>query len=55
VTLRERRRKRKREADPNHKWDILDILLYVPELLILPFRLLLWIGRGILRLFQIGP
>lgn len=55
MTLRELRRQRKREADPNHKWDIMDIPLWVPELLFLPFRLLAWIGRGILRLFQIGP
>ncbi|MFB1099665.1 hypothetical protein [Terribacillus sp. JSM ZJ617] len=52
MALRERRRQRKREADPNHKWDILDILLWLPELLFLPLRLLAWIGRGILRLFQ---
>ncbi|MFP7168866.1 hypothetical protein [Terribacillus sp. FSL K6-0262] len=55
MTLRERRRKRKKEDNPNYKWDVVELLFWVPELLFLPLRLLLWISRGIMRLLQNSP
>ncbi|WP_229683088.1 hypothetical protein [Virgibacillus oceani] len=46
---REKRKKHKQE--PSSFWDLLaDILLWIPELLLLPFRLIIWIGRGFFRL-----
>ncbi|QXE02838.1 hypothetical protein [Terribacillus sp. DMT04] len=49
MTPRERRRQRKKEENQNYTWDIIDILLWVPEL---PIRFVLWIGRGVVRAFH---
>ncbi|WP_099159261.1 hypothetical protein [Virgibacillus ndiopensis] len=49
---REKRKQRKQnKLDQSSFWNILvDILLWIPELLLLPFRLILWLARGFLRL-----
>ncbi|MFP7494709.1 hypothetical protein SFC66_13055 [Terribacillus saccharophilus] len=55
MTLRERRKKRKKEENPDYRWDVIEVFLWVPELLLYPLRFLLWMARGVMRLLQNGP
>ena len=56
---RAKMRKNKKNNGFYSFWDfILDVLLWIPELILLPFRLVFWLLRGIIRLivhiFDIG-
>ncbi len=43
-------RKHKKSSSDYTFFDlILDILLWVPEIILLPFRLLFWLARGLIR------
>ncbi|WP_209366206.1 hypothetical protein [Sediminibacillus dalangtanensis] len=46
-----RRKNKRRKADNRlGKWDILELLTWIPEVLMLPVRLVIWLLRGIGRL-----
>ena len=48
-----RRKKKNRERKHSDKTlDISDLFLWIPELLLLPFRFIVWIFRGVWRLFD---
>lgn len=51
---REKRKiKRKEHPEKYGKFDFfLDILLWIPEIIILPFRMVYWLFRGIGRMFD---
>lgn len=54
-SLRQRRKekKKKQKKKDDTFWDVLvDTLLWVPDLLLLPFRLLYYIIRGFGKLFK---
>lgn len=58
MSFKERRQKHnQKQKTRNHgRYTFLDfvgdVLFYVPELIVLPFRLLWWIIRGLVRLFD---
>lgn len=53
--------KRKKEKTRKQRQDgrytfvdfIMDVLFWIPEVIILPFRILFWIGRGFWRILDI--
>jgi len=48
---KEKSRKRRKDNEKYTFWDlILDVLFWLPELIILPFRIIFWSFRGIGRL-----
>ncbi|WP_170006281.1 hypothetical protein [Bacillus fonticola] len=53
-TKRKSRRNRKRQTGDRYNFSdfIVDALFFVPELIMYPLRLLLWVGRGIGRFFD---
>lgn len=45
---KEKTRKYKKSKEDYTFWDLLfDVLIFIPELLLLPFRIIFWILRGI--------
>ncbi|WP_409252922.1 hypothetical protein V1502_03040 [Bacillus sp. SCS-153A] len=54
VKKRKERRKRKKSEGTYSFWDAVgDVLIWVPELIILPFRILWYLIRGIVSIFDI--
>ena len=50
---KEKRKKRRRNKEGNSFIDfILEVLFWIPELIILPFRLVFWLIRGLGRLIS---
>ncbi|GAA0309377.1 hypothetical protein GGQ92_001253 [Gracilibacillus halotolerans] len=47
-----KKRNRKKNKDSNESHYLLELLSWIPELLILPFRLFVWLIRSIGRLFD---
>ncbi|AVQ98191.1 hypothetical protein OBCHQ24_03840 [Oceanobacillus iheyensis] len=53
---RKKAKTRRASKDYQHytKWDVLvDILIWVPELIILPFRIIFWLVKGLGRFLDI--
>ncbi|GGA68207.1 hypothetical protein [Ornithinibacillus halotolerans] len=50
---KERTRKHRKHGEKYTFGDfIMDVLFWIPELIILPFRLVFWVFRGLWRLFD---
>lgn len=48
LNLRKKRKKSKK--NPEDKWDWLEILFWIPEIILYPIRLLWWVIRGAARM-----
>lgn len=50
---KQKTRKHKKSKNDYNFWDmVVDVLLFIPELLFLPFRIIFWILRGFGRLIE---
>ncbi|WP_153463893.1 hypothetical protein [Sediminibacillus terrae] len=45
-----RKNKRRKRENRQEKWDALELLTWIPEIFMLPVRLVVWLIRGIGRL-----